>query len=63
MSGARRDPSMSGNGELGRDPCRRKKNANEAGAGRFEKPAPDALSAPPDAHEWLISPKTVEEFH
>jgi hypothetical protein len=54
---------MSGNGELGRDPCRRKKNANEAGAGRFEKPAPDALSAPPDAHEWLISRKTVEEFH
>jgi hypothetical protein len=26
---------------------------------RFEKPAPDARAAPPEAHESLISPKTV----
>ena len=31
------------------------------GAGRFEKPAPDARAAPPEAHESLISPKTVAE--
>jgi hypothetical protein len=33
---------MSGNCELGRGLRRREKNANKAGAGRFEKPAPDA---------------------
>ena len=40
---------------------RREKNATEAGAGRFEKPAPDARTAPPEAHESLIIRKTVEE--
>jgi len=50
---------MSGNYELGRGLPRRQKNATEAGAGRFEKPAPDARAAPPEAHESLISPKTV----
>jgi hypothetical protein len=33
----------------------------EAGAGRFEKPAPDARAAPPEAHESLISRKTGAE--
>ena len=33
---------MSGNCELGRGLRRREKNANKAGAGRFEKPTPDA---------------------
>ena len=37
------------------------KNATEAGAGRFEKPAPDARAAPPEAHESLISRKTGAE--
>ncbi len=40
---------------------RREKNATEGGAGRFEKPAPDARAAPPEAHESLIGRKTVEE--
>jgi hypothetical protein len=40
---------------------RREKNATEAGAGRFEKPAPDARAAPPEAHESLISRKTGAE--
>ena len=40
---------------------RRQKNATEAGAGRFEKPAPGARAAPPEAHESLISRKTVAE--
>jgi hypothetical protein len=52
---------MSGNCELGRGLRRRQKNATEAGAGRFEKPAPDARAAPPEAHESLIGRKTVEE--
>jgi hypothetical protein len=52
---------MSGNCELGRTLRRRQKNATEAGAGRFEKPAPDARAAPPEAHESLIGRKTVEE--
>ena len=52
---------MSGNCELGRGLRSREKNATEAGAGRFEKPAPDAKAAPPEAHESLISRKTVEE--
>jgi hypothetical protein len=56
-----RDPRMSGNCTLGRDPRRREKNASDAGAGRFEKPAPDARAAPPEAHESLISRKTVAE--
>ena len=38
---------------------RRENNATEAGAGRFEKPAPDARAAPPEAHESLIGRKTV----
>ena len=52
---------MSGNCELGRGLRRRDKNPTEAGAGRFEKPAPDARAAPPKAHESLISRKTVAE--
>jgi hypothetical protein len=59
LSNAGRNPRMSGNCELGRGLRRRQKNATEAGAGRFEKPAPDARAAPPEAHESLISPKTV----
>jgi len=61
LSGAGRDPRMSGNYELGRGLRRHEKNANEAGAGRFEKPAPDARAAPPEAHESLIGRKTVKE--
>jgi hypothetical protein len=61
LSGAGRDPRMSGNCELGRGLLRREKNATEGGAGRFEKPAPDARAAPPEAHESLIGRKTVEE--
>jgi hypothetical protein len=52
---------MSGNCELGRGLRSREKNATEGGAGRFEKPAPDARAAPPEAHESLIGRKTVEE--
>ena len=52
---------MAGNCELGRGLRRREKNATEGGAGRFEKPAPDARAAPPEAHESLIGRKTVEE--
>jgi hypothetical protein len=44
---------MSGNCELGRGLRRRKKNANKAGAGRFEK------RAPPEAQQSFISRKTV----
>ena len=61
LSGAGCDPRMSGNCELGRGLRSREKNATEAAAGRFEKPAPDAKAAPPEAHESLISRKTVEE--
>ncbi len=50
---------MSGNCELGRGLRRREKNANKAGAGRFEKPAPDARAVPPEAHKSFISRKTV----
>ena len=50
-----------GDCELGRGLRRRAKNATEGGAGRFEKPAPDARAAPPEAHESLIGRKTVEE--
>jgi hypothetical protein len=49
------------NSELGRGPPRRQKNATEAGAARFEKPAPDARAAPPEAHKSLIGWMTVEE--
>ena len=52
---------MSGNYELGRGLRTREKNATEGGAGRFEKTAPDARAAPPEAHESLIGRKTVEE--
>jgi hypothetical protein len=52
---------MLGNCELGRGLRSREKNATEAGAGRFGKPAPDARAAPPEAHESLISRKTVAE--
>jgi len=60
----RRSP---GNGRLGRGLRRREKNDTPGGAGRFEKPAPDARAAPPappappEAHESLISRKTVAE--
>ena len=53
----RRSP---GNGELGRGLCRREKNAAEAGAGRFEKPTPDARAAPPEAHESRHQPEDRE---
>ncbi len=59
LSGAGRDARMSGNCELGRGLRRREKNATEGGAGRYEKPAPDARAAPPEAHESLIGRKTV----
>ena len=59
LSGAGRDPRMSGSCELGHGLRRREKNANKAGAGRCEKPAPDARAAPPEAHESFISRKTV----
>ena len=49
------------NCDLGRGLRRRQKNATEAGAGHFEKPAPDARAAPPEAHESLISRKTGAE--
>jgi hypothetical protein len=61
LSGAGCDPRMSGNCERGRGLRRREKNATEAGAGRYEKPAPDTRAAPPQAHESLIGRKTVEE--
>ena len=57
----RGEAAASGNCELGRGLLSRKKNATEAGAGRFEKPAPDARAAPPEARESLISRKTVAE--
>jgi len=47
---------MSGKCELGRGLRRCEKNATEGGAGRFEKPAPDARAAPPES---LIGRKTV----
>ena len=50
---------MSGNCELGRGLRRREKNANKAGAGRFEKPAPDSRAAPPKAQQSFISRTTV----
>jgi len=59
LSGAGRDPRMSGNCELGRGLRRREKNVNKAGAGRFEKPAPYARAAPPEAQQSFISRKTV----
>ena len=57
----RHEVRESGNYDLGRGLRRRQKHATKAGAGRFEKPAPDARAAPPEAHESLISPKTVAE--
>jgi len=55
------DPLMSGNCELGCGLRRRTKTNTEGGAGRFEKPAPAARAAAPEAHESLIGRKTVEE--
>jgi len=52
---------MLGNCELGRGLRRREKKATEAGAGRFEKPAPAARAAPHEAHEAFISRKIVAE--
>ena len=52
---------MPGSFELGRGLRLREKNATEAGPERFEKPAPDARAAPPEAPESLIGRKTVEE--
>jgi len=40
---------------------RGEKIAIAGGEWRFEKPAPDARAALPEAHESLISRKTVEE--
>ena len=40
---------MSGNCERGRGLRRREKNATEAGAGRYEKPAPDTRAAAPES--------------
>ena len=57
----RHEVRESGNYDLGRGLRRRQKNATEAGAGRFEKPAPDARAAPPEDHESLISRKTGAE--
>ena len=61
LTAAGRDPRMSENCELRRGLRRREKNANDEGAGHFEKPAPDARAAPPEAHESLISRDTVAE--
>ncbi|NDC64457.1 MAG: hypothetical protein EBZ59_10860 [Planctomycetia bacterium] len=44
---------------MGRGLRRREKNATARGAGRFEKPAPDARAAPPEAQQSFISRKTV----
>ena len=52
---------MSENCELRRGLRRREKNANDEGAGHFEKPAPDARAAPPEAYESHISRETVAE--
>ena len=52
---------MSEHCELRRGLRRREKNANDEGAGHFEKPAPDARAAPPEAHESLISRETGAE--
>ncbi len=61
LTAAGRDPRMSGNCELGRGLRRREKNANKPGAGCFEKPAPCTRAAPAEAHESLISRKTVSQ--
>ena len=50
-----------GHGRRGRGLRRREKNATAGGAGRFEKPSPDARAAPPENHESLINRKTVAE--
>ena len=50
-----------GTGRLGVGLRRGEKNAKKAGAWRFEKPAPHARNAPPEAPESLISRKTVAE--
>ncbi len=52
---------MSPDGELGRGMCRREKNATEAGAGRFEKPAPDRREARSRGSRGTRQPKTVVE--
>ena len=52
---------MSGNCELRRGLRRREKNATPGGEECFEKPAPDARAAPPEAHESLISRTTVTD--
>ena len=59
LSGAGRNPRMSGNCELGRGLRRGQKNATKAVAGRFEKPAPATRAALPEAHESLIRRKTI----
>ncbi len=48
-------------GKPGRGLRTREKNATEAGAAGFEKPAPAARVAPPEAHESLIGRKTAAE--
>jgi len=54
-------PALPGTADWDAVCSRRQKNAAEAGAGRFEKPALDARAAPPEAHESLISRKTGAE--
>ena len=48
-------------GGLGAGLRRGEKIAVAGGAGRFEKPALGAQAAPPEAHESLVSRKTVAE--
>ena len=50
---------MSGNCELGRSLLETREKRQQSGAGRFEKPAPDARAVPPEAHKSFISQKTV----
>lgn len=38
-----------------------RKSPSRWGERSFGKPPPDAQAALPEAHEWLISPATVEE--
>jgi hypothetical protein len=52
---------VSGNWELGRGLRRHQKNPTEVGAGRFEKPAPYARAAPPEAQQSFISRQTGAE--
>ena len=63
FSTAFNNPRMLGNCALGRGLRRREKKATEAGAGRFEKPAPYAWATPPKAHESFIARKPLRKCH